>query len=67
MYNRINNKNYKLFSGRDIGLDHAIQFYIGLDLGSSFGLVLPLKVSVCLDNAVYFGKSNKYNNRIQKI
>jgi hypothetical protein len=45
-----------------IGFDHAIQDYsIGLDFGSSLGLVLPLNVSVCLDNAVYFGKPNKYN------
>ena len=45
-----------------IGLDHAIQDYsIGLDVGSSFGLVLPLNVSLSLDNAFYFGKPNKYN------
>jgi hypothetical protein len=45
-----------------LGFDHAIHNYsIGLDVGSSFGLVLPLNVSVSLDNAVYFAKPNKYN------
>jgi hypothetical protein len=45
-----------------LGFDQAIQNYaIGLDVGSSFGLVLPLNVSVSLDNALYFGKQNKYN------
>ncbi len=48
--------------GLYLGFDHAIQDYsIGLDLGSSFGLVLPLNFSVCLNNAFYFGKPNKYN------
>ncbi|MDD4993752.1 MAG: hypothetical protein PHR83_16140 [Paludibacter sp.] len=48
--------------GLYLGFDHAIHNYsIGLDLGSSLGLVMPLNVSLCLDNAYFFGKQNKYN------
>lgn len=48
--------------GLYFGFDHAIQNYsIGLDAGSSFGIVMPLNVSLCLDNAFYFGGQNKYN------
>lgn len=45
-----------------IGFDRAIINYsVGLDFGSSFGLVMPLNVSLSLDNALYFGALNKFN------
>jgi len=48
--------------GLYLGFDHAIQNYsIGLDAGSSFGIIMPLNVSLSLDNAFYFGRPNKYN------
>lgn len=48
--------------GLYFGFDHAIHNYsVGLDAGSSFGLIMPLTVSLCLDNAFYLGKPNKYN------
>jgi len=48
--------------GLYVGFDHEIHDYsIGLDLGSSFGLVQPLNVTLSLDNAFYFGEQNKYN------
>jgi hypothetical protein len=57
----------------NIGLDPVTQgFYVGfnysfnnyefgLDLGSSFGFVMPLNVNLSIDNAIYFGKENKFN------
>ena len=42
--------------GLYVGFDRAIHDYsIGLDLGTSMGLVQPLNVSLCLDNVLYFG------------
>jgi hypothetical protein len=50
--------------GLYLGFDHAIRNYsVGLDVGTSFGLLMPLNVTVCLDNAFYFGNPNKYNLR----
>jgi hypothetical protein len=44
------------------GYNHSFGNYsLGLDVGSSFGMIVPLNVSLCLDNAWYFGKPNKYN------
>jgi hypothetical protein len=48
--------------GLYVGFDRAIHNYsIGLDLGSSMGIVQPLNISLCLDNALYFGKLSKYS------
>lgn len=48
--------------GMYIGFNHAINSYaIGLDLGSSLGIGIPLSASLSLDNALYFGNTNKYN------
>jgi hypothetical protein len=48
--------------GLYFGFNYPIHAYsIGLDIGSSLGLAMPLYVSLCLDNALYFGKPNKYN------
>jgi len=45
-----------------IGFDHAIHDYsIGADVG--LGIFLPLNVSLCLDNAYFFGKENKYDHK----
>jgi len=45
-----------------IGFDHAIHNYsIGADVG--LGIFLPLNVSLCLDNAYFFGKENKYDHK----
>ena len=45
-----------------IGFDHAIHDYsIGADIG--LGIFLPLNVSLCLDNAYFFGKENKYDHK----
>ena len=50
------------------GFDHAIHDYsIGVDAGSSLGLFMPLSVSLCLDNALYFGKVNKYEHKTWHI
>ena len=48
--------------GLYVGFDHSIDNYsIGLDVGSSFGFIMPLNVTLCLDNAFYFGSQNKYD------
>lgn len=48
--------------GLYLGFNHAIHSYsIGLDLGSSLGIGIPLSASLSLDNAFYFGNTNKYN------
>jgi hypothetical protein len=44
-----------------LGFDNTnYNHVIGLDLGSSFGFVMPLNVTLSLDNAFYFGKLNNY-------
>lgn len=48
--------------GLYFGIDRTIKNYsIGLDAGSSFGILMPLNVTLSLDNVVYFGRQNKYN------
>ncbi len=50
------------------GIDHRIKDYsIGVDVGSSFGLLVPPDISLCVDNALYFGKVNKYDNKTWHI
>jgi hypothetical protein len=45
-----------------VGFDHAIHDYsIGVDVG--LGVFMPLNVSLCVDNAFYFGKVNKYDHK----
>ena len=54
--------------GLYFGFDHAIHDYsIGVDLGSSLGLLVPPSVSLCLDNSLYFGKVNKYEHKTWHI
>jgi len=51
-----------------VGFDHAIHNYtIGFDAGTSLGVFLPLNVSLCMDNAFYFGKANKYDQKTWHI
>lgn len=49
-----------------VGFDHAIHDYsIGVDAG--LGVFLPLNISLCVDNALYFGKANKYDHKTWHI
>ena len=50
------------------GIDHRIKDYsIGVDVGSSLGLIVPPDISLCVDNGLYFGKANKYDNKTWHI
>lgn len=50
--------------GLYVGFNNTIKRYsVGFDIGSSFGVIMPLNVSLCIDNAWYFGKPDKYNLR----
>lgn len=49
-----------------VGFDRAIHNYsIGFDVG--LGVFLPLNVSLCVDNAFYFGNVNKYDHKTWHI
>jgi len=64
-------KNNRLNTGVDIFaqgfyvvIDHRIKDYsIGVDVGTSLGVTFPLDLTLTLDNALYFGKENKYNEK----
>ncbi len=64
-----NNNTYNfgydpITQGIYLGFDHPIKDYsIGVDVGSSFGVFLPVTISLCIDNALYFGKANKYDHK----
>jgi len=50
------------------GFDHRIKDYsIGVDVGSSLGLIVPFDITLCVDNALYFGKANKYDYKTWHI
>jgi len=59
---------YSGFDGRQgfyLGFDHKFNTYsIGLDAGTSFGLIYPTQFySITLNNNLYFGKPNKYETK----
>ena len=50
------------------GIDYRIKDYsIGVDVGSSLGLLVPPDISLCVDNALYFGKANKFDKKTWHI
>lgn len=54
--------------GLYVGFDHPIHDYsIGVDVGSSLGLIMPFSISLCVDNAFYFGNVNKYDRKTWHI